>query len=136
MSCLFDSLSYHLDIKNSKKVRTIICEHLESNKELIAGLETKDLLEIDRTNYIESMNSDNTWGGAIEIKSACDIWSLRIIVNHVNFQKKHEKPLFKIEFLPTTGKRYKKTINLYYNGYHYEPNFVKEKVKYKKLRLS
>jgi hypothetical protein len=114
----------------------MICEHLESNKELIEGLDTKDILEIDRPNYVESMNSDNTWGGAIEIKSACDIWSLRIIVHHINFQKKYEKPLFKIEFLPTNGKRYRKTINLYYNGYHYEPIFVKDKVKYKKIRLS
>ena len=93
MSCLFDSLSYHLNIKNSKKVRTMICNHLESNKELIEGLDTKDILEIDRPNYVEEMNSDNTWGGAIEIKSACDIWSLKIIVNHVNFQKKYKHHL-------------------------------------------
>ena len=135
MSCLFNSLNYYLKLDDSKQVRTQICEHLESNKELIEGLDTKDILEIDRPNYIQSMNSDNTWGGAIEIKSACDIWSLKIIINHINFERKHDKPLFKIEFLPTNGKKYKKTINLYYNGYHYEPTIVKEKIKYKKLRL-
>ncbi len=136
MSCLFNSLNYYLKLDDSKQVRTLICEYLESNKELIEGLETKDLLEIDRPNYIESMNSDSTWGGAIEIKSACDIWSLKIIVNHVNFKQKHTKSQFKIEFLPTNGKKYKKTINLYYNGSHYEPVLIKEKIKYKKLRLS
>ena len=59
------------------------------------------------------MRKSNTWGGAIEIQAACNIWGFSILVLDLKTNKK-------IEFLPIIKKKYK-LIKLTWNGYHYEP---------------
>ena len=112
MSCLFDSLSYYLKIE-SNKIRKEICNYLESNKTIVDGLDTKQILEMEDNNYIKKMRSTTTWGGANEILAACNIWKLKVNV-HINNKNK------KIEFLPLNG-IYVKIVNIIWYGNHYDP---------------
>ncbi len=119
MSCLFDSLEYFLQIP-SNQIRSIICNYLEKGGKIVDGMKTKDLLLLESTNYIYEMRKNSTWGGAIEIKAACNIWNIKIIVN--NIRKSESKTNSQIEFIPMKGLNSKtRTINLTWNGFHYEP---------------
>ena len=118
MSCLFNSISYFIKDVSSQKIRDKICDYLESNKPIIEGIETKDILDLDRSNYISSMRQSSTWGGAIEIQAACNIWKLSIIVQNKRNVSGGKKS--SIEFLPVSGNP-KYTIELEWTGGHYEP---------------
>ncbi len=139
MSCLFKSIGFHINEK-PENVRKQICVYLEENKSLFDDLDTAELLNSESNSYVENMNDSNTWGGAIEIKVACNIWNVRINVHHKLSEnipkiKKNKKNKFKkmnnIDFLPKSSDTLKiefipngsakQTINIYYNGYHYEP---------------
>ena len=119
MSCLFNSLSHFIQ-ENSFMIRQKICDYLESNHAIMDGLETKFILELDSKNYINQMRSTSTWGGAIEIQAACNIYSARIIVHNYRESWKSDK---KIEFLPL-HKNYEKTFEIYWTGGHYEPIII------------
>jgi len=121
MSCLFNSLSYFIH-ETSTDIRQQICDYLENNNMIIEGLDTKFILEMENMAYVQHMRSSSTWGGAIEIQSACNIWKLRIIVkdiryNHSNVTKKD------IEFIPINN-NYDKSITLEWSGGHYEPSKI------------
>jgi len=119
MSCLFNSLSHFIG-ETSFMIRQKICDYLESNNAIMDGLETKFILELDSQNYINQMRSTSTWGGAIEIQAACNIWNARIIVHNYRESWKSNK---KIEFLPL-HKNYEKTFEIYWTGGHYEPIII------------
>ena len=114
MSCLFNSLSHFIP-ESSNEIRQSICNYLEENKPIIDGLDTKQILDMENPNYISNMRSTSTWGGAIEIQVACNIWALRILVR--NYRDSDRKT---IEFLPFSG-MYDKTVEVYWTGGHYEP---------------
>jgi len=117
MSCLFNSLSYFVN-EDSYKIRQTICDYLQENKSIIDGLETRDVLTIESINtdtYITNMRQTSTWGGAIEIQCACNIWNLQINVS--NYRDAGNRI---IEFVPING-NITNTINIYWNGGHYEP---------------
>jgi hypothetical protein len=117
MSCLFNSLSYFVN-EDSYKIRQAICDYLQENKPIIDGLETRDVLTIESINpntYITNMRQTSTWGGAIEIQCACNIWNLQINVS--NYRDAGNRI---IEFVPING-NITNTINIYWNGGHYEP---------------
>ena len=143
MSCLFNSLSYFIK-EDSYVIRNKICDYLEQNNKIIDGLETQFIINLDSNNYVENMRNQSTWGGAIEIQVACNIWSLRIIVH--NYRDKDTTTNNKIEFIPInngiknidntdmnqsfsvdsslfSGIQFLKenTIELYWTGGHYEP---------------
>ena len=113
MSCLFDSISYFLKI-NSYQTRQKVCDYLESNNQIIEGLDTKLVLDIEDPNYISKMRSTTTWGGGLEIKAACNLWNIKIIVY---IDRKHDK---KIEFIPSNG-NYLGAIEIEWQGNHYVP---------------
>ena len=115
MSCLFNSLSYFIK-EDDYDIRLKICNYLENNFTIIEDLDTKYVLELDSVDYIQNMKNISTWGGAIEIQVACNIWKLRIIVNDIQNYRENNK----IEFIPINN-IYEKTIELYWNGGHYEP---------------
>lgn len=120
MSCLFDSLSYYLKIP-SIEVRNIICDYLETNKPLIENIDTKLLLSLEDQKYVKKMRNPDTWGGAIEISVACNIWNLKIKVKNITHTKKST-----IKFIPLLGINSKtKKIKLIWYGNHYEPNIKK-----------
>ena len=116
MSCLFNSLS-HFIIIDSYNIRQIICNYLEKNQPIIDGIDTQLILSLDHSKdiYINNMRSTSTWGGAIEIQVACNIWNLRIIIINIR-----NTPNTQIEFLPISN-NYINTIHLSWNGNHYEP---------------
>jgi hypothetical protein len=114
MSCLFNSLSYFLQI-NSYDIRQQICDYLKQNRPIIEGLDTNIIINIENNNYIENMRNPSTWGGAIEIQAACNIWNMKIMVKNI---RDHNNTI--IEFLPLHGK-IEKTIYLEWSGGHYEP---------------
>ena len=122
MSCLFNSLEYFLNITSSE-IRSKICDFLENNKKIFDGIDTKDLLELESDNYVKKMRKNSTWGGAIEIKTACNIWNLEIIVCNIrNGDKNGDKNDSQIQFIPNNGiDRLTKKIYITWNGFHYEP---------------
>jgi len=61
MSCLFNSLSYFIN-DDSFKIRQTICDYLEQNKQIIDGVETKEILIYENTNYVQHMRNICTWG--------------------------------------------------------------------------
>ena len=114
MSCLFNSLSHFIS-ESSYDIRQKICDYLEQNKPIIDGLDTQFILSLEDANYIQNMRKMSTWGGAIEIQAACNIWNLKIIVR--NYRNRGSK---NIEFVPLDGS-YERTIEVYWTGGHYEP---------------
>lgn len=115
MSCLFNSLSYFIN-EDSNNIRQKICKYLEMNKPIIDGLETKQILSIENSTYTQDMRSSSTWGGAIEIQTACNIWKLKINVLNIRSNVINKV----IEFIPVNN-NYNKTIHITWNGNHYEP---------------
>jgi hypothetical protein len=117
MSCLFNSLSYFIN-EDSFKIRQKICDYLQENKPIIDGIETCEILKFESNNtntYVTNMRSTSTWGGAIEIQAACNIWNLQINVS--NYRDRNNRI---IQFIPLKI-NYEKTINIYWTGGHYEP---------------
>lgn len=116
MSCLFVSLDYFIK-ENSYTIRQKICDYLQQNNTIIDGLDTKFILDMENINYIQNMRNTSTWGGAIEIQAACNIWKLRIIVNDIRYKHSQNNS---IEFVPVNN-NYDKSITLEWSGGHYEP---------------
>ena len=114
MSCLFNSMSYFLKT-DSTNIRQEICNYLENNNKIIDGLDTKKILNMESNNYIQDMRKTSTWGGAIEIQAACNIWNMSVIVHDIRNSRRD-----KITFLPING-RVNNTINITWSGGHYEP---------------
>ena len=119
MSCLFNSLQYFINV-DSYHIRQMICDYLENNGKIIDGLDTKDVLAMENTNYISHMRIVSTWGGAIEIQAACNIWKLRVIVRDIRDIRDIRIRESEIEFLPISG-MIENTIYLEWSGGHYEP---------------
>ena len=114
MSCLFISFQYFLQ-ENNYEIRNKVCDYLQENGKLIEGLETNDILQMETPNYIQCMRNQNTWGGAIEIQTACNIWKMKVIVHN---RRNQEQSI--IEFLPVNSD-FERTIEIEWKGGHYEP---------------
>ena len=117
MSCLFDSLNHFIG-EGSYEIRQKICNYLQENKQIIDGLCTNKILELEDCSaekYISNMRLMSTCGGAIEIQCACNIWGLQINVK--NYRDNNNRT---IEFIPLNNS-HNKTINIYWTGGHYEP---------------
>ena len=124
MSCLFNSLSHFIAPQTDPQaIRQRICDYLQANLPIIDGMATHDVLQLDSLNtseqYIGAMRTLTTWGGAIEIQAACNIWNARIVVHDI--RSSHGKT---IEFLPVSTNAINapdKTFTLEWSGGHYEP---------------
>jgi hypothetical protein len=134
MSCLFNSMSYFIkDDRGSNGIRQRICDYLEQNLPIIEGMETRDVLMLEAPSYdkyISNMRKPSTWGGAIEIQCACNIWNTRIIVHDIRNRNRNGNKC--IEFVPlqtpvaipsssTNVKPVEHAIHLEWSGGHYEP---------------
>ena len=133
MSCLFNSLSHFIAPQTDPQaIRHRICDYLHANLPIIDGMATHDVLQMDSKTtdqYISAMRSPCTWGGAIEIQAACNIWNARIVVHDIrkgNIQGQKQS----IEFLPISTDTINatnatnspdKTFTLEWSGGHYEP---------------
>jgi hypothetical protein len=124
MSCLFNSLSHFIAPQTDPQaIRQRICDYLQANSPIIDGMATHDVLQLDSLNtsdqYIGAMRSPCTWGGAIEIQAACNIWNARIVVYDTRMGHGQEQK--SIEFLPVATNATDKTFELEWSGGHYEP---------------
>ena len=116
MSCLFDSLSVYLPYSASE-IRRKICDYLEENNTIVEGLDTHSILEQEHAGYVPWMRDQSTWGGAIEIKAACDIWNVAIQVHNAQ-----EVNSGVVRFTPKTDGHSTtdvRTLDLHWNGAHY-----------------
>ena len=122
MSCLFNSLSHFIPQTDQQAIRQRICDYLQANSQIIDGMTTHDVLQLDSSNssdhYISTMRNPSTCGGAIEIQAACNIWIARIMVHDIRMGHGHGQP---IEFLPVATITPDKTFELEWSGGHYEP---------------
>ena len=127
MSCLFNSLSHFIPQTDPQTIRQRICDYLQANSPIIDGMATHDVLQLDSKTtdqYISAMRSPCTWGGAIEIQSACNIWNARIVVHDIRSGHRHgpgQGHGQTIEFLPVSTNAADKTFELEWSGGHYEP---------------
>jgi hypothetical protein len=129
MSCLFNSLSHFIPQTDPQTIRQRICDYLQANSPIIDGMATHDVLQLDSKTtdqYISAMRSPCTWGGAIEIQAACNIWNARIVVHDIRSGHRHRHGPGQghgqtIEFLPVSTNAADKTFELEWSGGHYEP---------------
>ena len=127
MSCLFNSMSNFIKEDGGPNcIRQRICDYLEKNLPILEGMETHDVLQLEAltaAHYISKMRNSSTWGGAIEIQCACNIWNARIIVHDIRSHKSGNNNN-KIEFLPLKSENdqpHSLELNLEWSGGHYEP---------------
>ena len=132
MSCLFNSLSHFILQTDPQTIRQRICDYLQANSPIIDGMATHDVLQLDSKStdqYISAMRSPCTWGGAIEIQAACNIWNARIMVHDIRSGHRHGHGHGQtIEFLPVSTNAADKTFELEWSGGHYEPVRLKIKI--------
>lgn len=126
MSCLFNSMSHFIKEDGGPNgIRQRICDYLEKNLPILEGMETHDVLQLEAptaAHYISKMRNPSTWGGAIEIQCACNIWNARINVYDIRMM--NNKNNNKIEFLPLrceNAQLYSLELQLEWSGGHYEP---------------
>ena len=117
MSCLFNSLQFFIPSLSSQEIRNRICDYLEENGPVIEGVETSLLLSLDGApaEYISNMREPSTWGGAIEIQAACNIWNICVTVQNRRGDEESD-----IEFIPVVG-GVERSVVLEWTGGHYEP---------------
>ena len=134
MSCLFNSLSYFINIKNNRGdtessycigscdpgtgradgniMRSIICDYLEKDPIIFDDMNVSKIIDPDQIHvYVENMRNENTYGGALEIKSFCKIFNLNVLIKSIPNNRD-------IEFLENGEYCY---IGLYWTGDHFEP---------------
>lgn len=128
MSCLFNSMSHFIKEEwGPTSIRQRICDYLEQNLPIIEGMETRDILALEAPtseDYIKKMRHSSTWGGAIEIQCACNIWNARIIVHDIRHHRHRDHRKNKIEFLPIRSDNHSSPcieFHLEWSGGHYEP---------------
>jgi len=136
MSCLFNSMSHFIKEDGGPNgIRQRICDYLEKNLPILEGMETRDVLQLEAptaAHYISKMRKSSTWGGAIEIQCACNIWNARIIVHDIRTRNNNNKNNSnsnnnsnnnKIEFLPfkSDNQNHSLELHLEWSGGHYEP---------------
>jgi len=127
MACLFDSLTPFLRNKEGEKpssqsLREEICNYLELNKDVMDDITNSELTvftdNMNLKDYVREMRKPSTWGSAVEIKTFCEIYKIKVVVIHLMNNRS-------IEFVPSRkGTIYsipEHTIYLRYNGSHYTP---------------
>jgi OTU-like cysteine protease len=136
MSCLFNSMSHFIkDNGGPHAIRQRICDYLQNNLPILDGMETRDILQLEAPSsehYISNMRKSSTWGGAIEIQCACNIWKACIVVRDIrncNRNNGNNNNNNKIEFLPLHANANANIhpiltqldFELEWSGGHYEP---------------
>ena len=108
----------HFIKEDSNTVRQKICDYLEAGKPIIDGIATHEVLSLEGVapkDYVSRMRNTSTWGGAIEIQAACNIWNAT-----VNVENRRDASRKTINFIPVAGSA-TNTFNIYWIGGHYEP---------------
>ena len=120
MSCLFNSLSKLLQDEkvNSYYLRQNICDYISKNEIIFGGMTSEQIIFFESNttlnSYVRKMRKNSTWGGSLEMKVFCDLYSKNIIV-HYNGRN--------IEFLT---EKPDSIFHLKYYGNHYEELGIQE----------
>ena len=89
-----------------------MCDYLQNNPTLFDEIKASDWIFWENNtnlhNYVNNMRHPYTWGGAIEIKCFCNIYTVQV---NVHFQNKI------ISFYPNNTPT--KIININYTGNHF-----------------
>jgi hypothetical protein len=106
---------------DSHTLRKNIVAYLSQDPILIGNdMKLSDILKIESIqfpDYIQEMNLDSTWGGAIELRAFCNLYRCRVIV----LSSVNNRP---ITFEPSSfHENIDNTYYLLWNGNHYEPVF-------------
>ena len=112
MSCLFVALARQLGM-DPRLVRKDICAYLEAGGTVIDGMQTKELVN---SQYVREMSRPSTWGSAIEIQAACNLYRIRVAVTSLR-PKDSRKP---IVFTPVAHRLWQRTLFMTWTGSHYE----------------
>lgn len=123
MSCLFRSLSAFVEGLHEDGLRQIICNYLEQNPPLMDDLSLRDILHIDgmdTSEYVRNMRCPSTWGGALEIKSFCEIYQVGVVV-HIH--QTGRDVVFKPSSMENATSL--RAVRIVWTGNHYEPIFQK-----------
>lgn len=139
MSCLFNSISKWTS-ESSDVVRQKVCDYMDKHSDrgfddipLVQMLDTynESLSKMEKKRsvlaYITNMRKSSTWGGAIEIRAAAEVYGRRIVVFSI---RKSDNPLFTngLVFSPSSfASNDEEDIKISWNGFHYEPLPLKKK---------
>lgn len=117
MSCLFRSLSFFISNIDTEELRHIITEYISKDPILIQpDIRLSTILSIDEMSldaYTSNMKKSSTWGGAIEIKTFCELFQMKVRVYVIQ-----DKQF--IDFIPTNWDGIR-CIKISWTGNHYEP---------------
>jgi hypothetical protein len=121
MSCLFNALAHFLP-ESGSTIRQKICDYLVQNEKLMDGLDTQFILSLDGSAeaYLTEMRKSSTWGGAIEIQAACNIWNLEVTVRNLRDPIPTTIVFQPFQPFPLPLKPFRE-IELEWTGGHYEP---------------
>jgi hypothetical protein len=115
MSCLFHSLSRIIG-EDNYQIRQKICNYLQTNP-ILYDISASLAIQIESgknlTDYVSTMRSRSTWGGAIEIRAFVELWKRPVRVLVLSTRKW-------IEF-PYDGDCSNNVCKISWNGGHYEP---------------
>jgi len=105
-----------------EELRQIICDYLENNPLMMDDMSLRDILHIDgmdTADYVRNMRYPSTWGGALEIKSFCEIYQVGVVVRIHQTGKD-------VVFKPSSMKdaTHIRAVLIGWTGNHYEPIFV------------
>ena len=114
MSCLFNSLSYFVNVnEDGKNLRNIICDYLEEDNIIFDDMNVSKIVEPETTcDYVTNMRCENTFGGALEIKAFCRLFKLNVLVK--SFPNNRN-----IEFVE--NKNTNNWVIISWTGNHFEP---------------
>ena len=118
MSCLFNSLAPSVNLP-SQHLRQTIAEYLETDPVLLDDIKARDVINWTEgeqlVSYTERMKKSWMWGGAIEIKAFCELFSVHVTV-HVLYTGN--------QFTIETSKPAIKNVHISYTGSHFEPMYT------------
>ncbi len=98
-------------------LREQICNYLQENPPLMDDLRLEDILKAEGGsigNYISAMRNEAVWGGAIEIKSFCEMFQVGVEVFITSTQKY-------IFFYPSRPRDPPLFTRIEWMGNHFEP---------------
>lgn len=120
MSCLYIALG-RLIGQDPTELRKEICDFLATNPHLMEGVDAETVIQWESEkkidDYVKTMRSSNTWGGAVELSCFTLMTGHSVVVHDLSTGKE-------IEFLPSSRRRHRRrrhTLHISWTGNHFEP---------------
>lgn len=118
MSCLFNSLAPEVYVY-PETLRGAITKYLMTNPTLMDDVKASDIIKwtsgSSLMDYVESMSRPGVWGGAIEIRAFCELYTMNVKI-HVLYTGK--------KFTINCSGQPTRTIHISYTGSHFEPLYT------------